>query len=72
MEFTQLWAGILPLGWIVLSIVIWQKVKDKTPESRLEYLLAFTTVTMVVGLSMLLFFALAGILPFFFIKILVR
>ena len=60
----RLWAGILPLGWIILSYVIWQKVKDKQPESRSEYLLAFTTITMIAGLSMLIFFALAGTLPF--------
>jgi len=69
---TQLWAGMVPLGWIVLSYAIWQKLKDKTPEARSEYLLAFTTITLVAGLAMLIFFALAGTLPFFFIKTLVK
>ncbi len=63
----QLWIGILPLSWIILSYVIWQKVKNKQSESRLEYLLAFTTITIVTGLSMLTFFTLAGILPFLYI-----
>jgi hypothetical protein len=69
---TQLWAGILPLFWIILSYLIWRKVKDKKPESRSEYLLAFSTITMILGFSMLIFFALAGMLPFFFIKELVQ
>jgi len=69
---TQLWAGILPLAWIILSYVIWQKVKDKTPEFRSEYLLAFTMVTMAIGFAMLIFFTLAATLPFFFIKTLVK
>lgn len=64
----QLWIGILPLTWIILSYVIWQKVKDKQPELRSEYLLAFTMITLIVGLSMLIFFALAGTLPFLFIE----
>jgi len=68
----QLWIGILPLAWIVLSYVIWQKVKDKQPESRSEYLLAFTTITIVTGFSMLTFFTLAGILPFLFIGTVIK
>ena len=69
---TQLWAGILPLAWIILSYVIWQKVKDKGPEARSECLLSFTSITMIVGFSMFIFFALGGTLPFFFIKTLVQ
>lgn len=69
---TQLWVGLFPLAWIILSFVIWKKVKDKEPESRSEYLLAFTSVTIVAGIVMLIFFALAGMLPFFFIKTLVE
>ena len=69
---TQLWGGILPLGWIILSYVIWKKVKNKESESRSEYLLAFTVVTMAIGFAMLIFFVLAGTLPFFFIKTLVK
>ena len=69
---TQLWAGLFPLAWIILSFVIWKKVKDKKPESRSEYLLAFTSITMVVGFSIFIFFALGGTLPFFFIKTLVQ
>ena len=69
---TQLWAGLIPLAWIILSYVIWRKVRDKKPESRSEYLLAFTMVTMTIGFAMLIFFALAGMQPFFFIKTLVK
>lgn len=68
----QLWIGILPLGWIILSYVVWQKVKDKQHESRSEYLLAFTTSTMIIGFSMLIFFALAGTLPFLYIGTIIK
>jgi hypothetical protein len=68
----QLWAGILPLAWIILSYVIWKKIKDKNPESRSEYLLAFTSITMIAAFSMLIFFVLAGTMPFFFIKTLIK
>ena len=63
----QFWAGLLPLAWIILSYVIWQKVAKKQPESRAEYLLAFTTITLITGFGMLIFFALGGILPFLYI-----
>ena len=68
----RLWAGILPLSWIFLSYVIWQKVKDKGPEHRSECLLTFTSITMIVGFSMFIIFALGGTLPFFIIKTLVQ
>ena len=61
---TQLWAGLLPLVWIILSFIIWEKVKNKAPESRSEYLVAFTAITLVTGFTMLIFFILGGILPF--------
>jgi hypothetical protein len=69
---TQLWMGLLPLAWIILSFIIWKKVKYKRPELRSEYLLAFTSVTIVVGIAILIFFALSGMLPFCFIKTLVN
>ena len=64
---TQIWLGILPLSWILLSNMIWHKIKNKEPGSRSEYLLAFTVLTMITGMFMLIFFALSGMLPFFFI-----
>ena len=60
----RFWAGLVPLGWMILSCVIWQKTSDKQPESRAEFLLAFTAITLVSGFSMLVFFALGGLLPF--------
>ena len=68
---TQLWVGLLPLAWIILSFVIWKKVKAKEPESRSEYLLTFTVVTTAIGFVMLIFFTLAGTMPFMFIETLV-
>jgi len=63
----RLWAGLLPFVWIILSFLAWKIVKNKEPESRSEYLLAFTSITVIAGFSMLIFFALAGILPFLLI-----
>lgn len=60
----RLWAGLVPLVWMILSFITWQKVADKQPVSRTEYLIAFTTITLVVGFAMLIFFTLGGILPF--------
>ncbi len=60
----QFWLGALPLCWILLSALIWRRiVKDKL-ELQGETLLAFTASTLAIGLVMLLFFTLAGILPF--------
>ena len=63
----RLWAGLIPLVWAIFSFVIWRKVSDKQPESRTEYLLAFTTITLITGCAMLIFFTLGGILPFLYI-----
>ncbi len=69
---TQLWAGLLPLAWLFLSFVIWKKARNKEPEHRSEFLLSFTLITIIVGLSMFIFFALGGTMPFMFIKTLVK
>ncbi|MBW1681032.1 MAG: hypothetical protein JRJ35_13795 [Deltaproteobacteria bacterium] len=64
----QLWIAVIPLLWIILSYLLWQKVKAREPESRTERLLAFTSSTLAVGFAMVVFFMLAGILPFLYIK----
>ncbi len=63
----QYWAGLLPLAWIVLSYVLWQRLKETAPDVRSEYLLAFSSITVIAGFAMLIFFALAGTMPFLFI-----
>jgi uncharacterized membrane protein YbhN (UPF0104 family) len=64
----QVWTGVIPLSWFILSYLIWRKIKGKQPEVRNEILLAFTTSTIAIGCTMLVFFALAGILPFLYIR----
>jgi hypothetical protein len=62
-----MYAITIPAVWIVLSFLVYQGVKQKAIEQRGEYLLAFTSVTVSVGLLMLIFFALSGVLPYLLI-----
>ena len=68
----QVWTGVIPLCWFVLSYLIWRKKKGKQPEKRTEILLAFTASTITIGCTMLVFFALAGILPFLYIGMIAK
>ncbi len=55
--------GIVPLGWTILTVFYGKWVSKQADSKRNEYLASHITVTLVLGLSMLLFFSLAGILP---------
>jgi pilus assembly protein TadC len=55
---------VIPMAWTLLSYFIFKLVKNRRIEQRVETLLAFTVVTLVIGLFILLFFTLSGILPF--------
>jgi len=54
---------IIPLSWIVITIIIGKRMVKLNEMTRTEWLSAHTSITLVVGLSLLLFFSLAGILP---------
>ena len=60
----RMFAIAIPVAWVLLSFFIYKNTRTKTPEHRTEYLLAFTSVTLVSGFSMLIFFILSGILPY--------
>ena len=60
----RLMAVVIPAAWTVLAFFILKLLRDKPAERRVELLLAFTLATLLIGLFILLFFLLAGILPF--------
>lgn len=57
-------AVILPIIWIFVAFILYRFLRKQNPADRNEHLLAFTLITLCVGFLMLLFFGLAGILPF--------
>ena len=57
-------AVALPIVWAILSFFIYRFTRQKTTADRNEYLLVFTSITISVGFSTLIFFGLGGVLPF--------
>jgi hypothetical protein len=56
-------AIVIPLSWAVFTLASAKRMQCQTDASRGEYLMLHISVTLGVGLAMLLFFSLAGILP---------
>jgi len=63
---------VLPIVWAIISFFIYKFTRQKTTADRNEYLLVFTSITIFVGFSMLVFFGLAGILPYLWIGTVVK
>jgi hypothetical protein len=57
-DIRPVYAHFIPLFFIL------KLLRSKAAERRAELLLAFTLATLIIGLFVLLFFLLAGILPF--------
>lgn len=57
-------AVAIPMVWALVSFVIYKFTRKKTTADRNEILIAFTSVTIFLGFLMLVFFGLAGILPY--------
>lgn len=55
--------GIIPLIWAVLTIFFGKWASRQPENKRCEYLVMHTSLTLCLGLAMLIFFSLAGILP---------
>lgn len=55
---------IVPVLWILLSYWVHKTIRAKQKEDQLQFLLLFLTVTISSGILMLVFFTLAGILPY--------
>lgn len=60
----RLLAGIVPLGWAVITIVLWKRLSNRSEARHNSFTIAHTSVTLLLGLALLLFFSIAGILPF--------
>ncbi|MBN1849465.1 MAG: hypothetical protein JW932_12860 [Deltaproteobacteria bacterium] len=61
-----------PLLWGGFSYLVYRFVREKGTAERNEVLLAFSLITIAVGLLMLIFFGLGGILPYYRIGTLVQ
>ena len=57
-------SAVVPLVWCVVSFVFYRYIRRKPGVERQGYLLVFTLATVIAGFSMLIFFGLAGILPY--------
>jgi hypothetical protein len=63
---------VVPIVWAVFSYFLYRVIGRKAVDDRNDYLLAFSLITIAVGLLMLLFFGLAGILPYHKIGVVVQ
>ena len=61
---TRKFSVALPIAWSLVSFFYYKFIRQKIPAERNEYLLIFTSITVCIGFSMLIFFGLAGILPY--------
>jgi hypothetical protein len=68
----RLMAVVIPVAWTVLVLFLLKMLRSKAAERRAELLLAFTLATLIIGLFVLLFFLLAGILPFLQIEAMLK
>lgn len=68
----RLMAVVIPVAWSFLTFFILKLLRNKSAERRMELLLAFTLSTLIIGLFVLLFFLLAGILPFLQIETMLK
>ncbi len=56
-------SAAIPLTWIVFTFFYGRWMKNQTADKRNEWLSFHTSLTLCIGLLVLLFFSLAGILP---------
>lgn len=54
----------LPCLWTLIPFFVYRSFKHKSTADRNEFLMAFTAITLLVGFSLLVYFGLAGILPY--------
>jgi len=62
----------LPIAWSLVSVFYYRFIRQKITSDRNEYLLIFTAITIFIGFSMLIFFGLAGILPYLRIGMVIK
>ena len=59
----RLLVAVIPLSWAGFTFALSKRMQPQIETKRGEYLMAHTSVTLGIGLLMLLFFSIAGILP---------
>jgi hypothetical protein len=55
---------IIPLLWIVLTFILGCRLRNQTAAKRNDWLSLHSSVSLCIGLLLVLFFSIAGILPF--------
>ncbi len=63
---------ILPVVWSLVSFFYYRFIRNKIPADRNEYFFALIVITILIGLLMLSFFGLAGILPYLRIGVILK
>ncbi len=59
----QSYAASIPLIWAIITCIFGLKISGQKENKRNTWLLAHTSFTLCIGLSLFLFFLLSGILP---------
>ncbi|MCK5662583.1 MAG: hypothetical protein KAI17_03805 [Thiotrichaceae bacterium] len=54
----------IPVLWIVISFLVFKTIRKKQNETRLQFLLFFIMLSISSGFLMLIFYGIAGILPY--------
>ena len=57
------YTALIPLAWVIVTFVLGTKMSAQDEGRRNEWLLAHTSLTLCIGLSLFLFYLLSGILP---------
>jgi hypothetical protein len=55
--------GAIPIIWAIFTLLLGWQMRKQTTQRRNECLLTHTSVTVCIGLVLVLFFSLAGLLP---------
>ncbi len=55
---------IIPILWIIISFWIFKTIREKQKKNRLQFLLFFIMLSISSGFLMLIFYGMAGILPY--------
>ncbi len=56
--------AIIPLLWIVFTFILGSKLQKQTAEKRNGWLSLHSSVSLCIGFLLVIFFSIAGILPF--------
>jgi fatty acid desaturase len=63
----RIYLFLLPLLWAIISYRVFNTIRNEKKEKQVESLLLFSMITLTTGLLILVFFGIAGILPYLLI-----